>query len=162
MSASEEYFEIIAPICPVREDIAHSLLRITIRPIFYLGITSSMNMLLTIYDLSKDKNVFTKWINENTNIVNTIVKELTICCFFYDLKYDKDKNIVILDHKRKDNIIPVFVEIPDRDIYNAFRSFNEFKQYFYSLFSEYTIEQDELDRLILEENYEEEYFRLIV
>jgi len=161
-SAADDYFAIIAPVCPVREDVAHSLLRIAMRMIFYLGVTSNKYMFLNIEAINSNRPTFLEWVSANNKIVETIVKELTICCIFYDLKFDIEKNVVILDHKRTEEMKNVFHEMQDREIYKEFQSFEEFKAFFYSLFAEHQISQDELDRLILEEDYKEKYFDMML
>ena len=87
--------------------------------------------------------------DNNVRIIETIFNELVICCIFYDLKYDKRKRIVILDHEVGNT-------------YKDFQSFDEFKIYFHSLFNEVATTKDEIDRLILEECYENTYFSSLV
>jgi len=158
LGAAEGYFEIVAPLCPIREDIAHSLLRIATRPIFYLGVTSYEGILSTIKDINFGRLGFLKWLSRNNEMVADIVKELTICCFFYDLEYDKGKNAVVLNHKVDKLMESVFVEISDRDVYKEFLSFSDFKLFFYCFFKEFGISDCEIGRLILEESYEDSYF----
>ena len=156
--AAKDYFEMIAPLCHDKEDIAHSLLRLAIRPVFYLGITDSDGMFSYIEFINKNKHSFLGWLSSNKDIVMLIIKELTICCFFYSLKYDDEKKIVKLDHKVSREMEDVFVEIQDRDIYEEFSTFNSFKEYFYSFFHELGISNIEIDRIILEEGYKDEFF----
>jgi len=161
-TAAEGYFEIIAPICPIREDVAHSLLRIAMRMVFYLGVCKLDAMLTEIEYLTRNHPLFLKWLHNNMNMVALIMIELETCCIFYDLRFDIEKNAVILDHKRREEMKDVFSEVQDRDIFKEFLSFEDFKTYFYSLFAEYQISQDELNRLILEEDYKDNYFDLLL
>ncbi|MCL2360116.1 MAG: hypothetical protein FWC74_10275 [Candidatus Bathyarchaeota archaeon] len=156
--AAADYFRLIAPLCPAKEDIAHSLLRLAMRPVFYLPIADFENLLEIIMYINKDRPSFLKWLNENRDMIDLIFKELTICLFFYDLRYDDEKKIVILDHKVDEEMAYLFVEIPDRNIYKEFLSFDDFKEYYHSFFNAYGIGKEEIDRLILEEGYEVNFF----
>ena len=160
-TAAEDYFEIIAPICPDREDAAHSLMRIAMRTVFYLGVTDYSGIIANVKAINQHRPHFLEWVSANGKMVETIIKELTICCFFYDLKFDIEKNVVILNHKRSEIMRNVFYEVSDRDIFNEFLSFDNFKAFFYSMFDGIQISQDELDRLILEEDYKVKYFDLM-
>ena len=156
--AVDDYFEIISQICPVREDVAHSILRTGIRPMFYLGITSYEQTLSYIKETNPSRSVFLGWLAVNSKMVKTIVIELTVCCFFYNLSYSQEKSIVILNNKVDEHMESVFVEIPNKEIHEEFRSFSEFLQFFRSFCKGYGITSNEIDRLILEEEFEKNYF----
>jgi len=155
---AEDYFKLIAPLCPDNKDIAHSLLRLAMRMIFYLDIVSIDDMIAYIEYINKGRPTFLKWLYDNKELVALIIKELTICLFFYDLKYDEQKNIVVLDHKVDEIMAFAFTDIKDRNIYKEFSSFDDFKTYFRSFFSVYDIAESEIDKLILEEKYKERFF----
>ncbi|MCL2360115.1 MAG: hypothetical protein FWC74_10270 [Candidatus Bathyarchaeota archaeon] len=156
--AAADYFRLIAPLCPVKEDIAHSLLRLAMRPIFYMDVVDTENMFAYIEYVNRNRPPFLKWLNENRDMVDLIFKELTICLFFYALRYDEEKKIVVLDHKVDETMAYAFVEIQDRNIYKEFLSFSDFKEYYHSFFNEYGIAKSEIDRLILEQDYEKRFF----
>jgi len=156
ITAAEGYFEIIAPICPIREDVAHSLLRIAMRPLFYLGIVRLGAMLEEIKHLTRNNQTFLKWLSDNHGMVELIIAELRICGLLGFFDYDNVKDIVVLKPPDK-NVTDFFEETPDMSA-EEFPSFCDFKNYFYSLFSGYVISQDEIDRLILEEAYEKDYY----
>jgi len=156
--ASGDYFEKIAPLCEEYPEIAHSLMRIAIRPLFYCGLSSVEDVTDAISGINRERPVFLEWLEVNEWMVDLIVKELTVCCFFYDLKYDKVKKQVILDHKISKRMDDVFVEIDDKNISEQFSSFTEFRDYVCSLYSEFDLNEDEIDRLLLEEDYEQKYF----
>jgi len=158
--AAIDYFKLVAPICPDKGDIAHSLMRLAMRPIFYLGVGEVRSMFAYIEYVNRSRPSFLKWLSENQDIIALVIKELTVCCFFYDLRYDKEKNIVILNHKVDAEMACVFVEIQDRDIYKEFLSFNDFCEYFHSFLNAYGIAKNEIDRLILEEQYKERFFSI--
>jgi len=163
MNATEDYFEIIAPLCPIRGDIAHSLLRIAIRPLYYMWIDYS-TILSEVERINKDKPAFLCWLNDNKDMLKTIVNELDICCEFYALTHDHEKNIVILNQDC-DAVTATdgTIVLPARyGKSKEFSSFDDYKAYFYSSFSEYNISQDELDRLMLEEGYKDKYFDLML
>ena len=158
ISAADDYFAIIAHICPVREDVAHSLLRMAMRTFFYLGVTSNSDMILNIATINANRPTFLEWVSANNKLVETILKELTICCIFYDLRFEAEKNAVILDHRCSEEMKDVFCEIHDRNIYKEFLSFDDFRAYFYLMFEGVQTSQNELNRLILEEDYRNRYF----
>ena len=158
VSAAEDYFQMIAPLCPVRDDIAHSLLRIAIRPVFYMGIADVDSALDVIKGINKERHSFIHWLSQNTDILALVIKELTICCLFYTpFEYDIVKDVVVFNHQIDESMVDVFVEVPDRDIYEEFSTFDEFRIYFFSLFCEYNISQEELARLLQEENCEQNF-----
>jgi len=156
--AAVDYFGLIAHLCPDKEDIAHSLLRLAMRMVFYLPIAGFEDLLDFIVCINRGRPSFLKWLKENREMLALIYKELTICCFFYDLRYDDEKKIVILDHKVDEEMAYVFVEIQDRNIYKEFPSFSDFEEYFHSFFDAYGLAKDEIDRLILEEGYKATFF----
>ena len=156
--AAVDYFEKISPLCEKYPDIAHSLLRIAIRPLFYCGLSSKEDVLDAISGINRENSAFLAWLEKNECMVTMVVKELTVCCFFYDLKYDKVKKQVTLEHRVSKRKSDVFVEIKDKNIFEAFSSFEEFRAYVRSLYCEYDLNEDEIDRLMLEEDYEEKYF----
>ena len=156
VSAAEDYFEVIAPICLIREDIAHSLLRMAMRPVFYLGIVKLDAMLIEIEYLTRDNPPFLKWLSDNHDMVAFILAELQICGLLGFFDYDNIKDVVILKPPNKD-VTDFFEETSCLNI-KEFPSFEDFVNYFYTLFHEYKILRDEIDRLILEENYEKNYF----
>ena len=154
--AATDYFEKIAPLCEKYPEIAHSLMRIAIRCIFYCGICHAKDVIAQVNAINKGNPVYLTWLSKNEPMIEMIVKELTVCCFFYDLKCDGNK--VILDHKIKKEMAGVFVEIPDREIYQEFSTFEAFKDFIGKLYHEYDLKEDEIYRLILEEGYEKEFF----
>ena len=156
--AAVDYFEKIAPLCEKYPDIAYSLMRIAIRPLFYCGLSSGEDVLEAIGGINRGNSAFLAWLEKNEWMVTMIVKELTVCCFLYDLKYDKVRKQVILEHRISKRKTDVFVEISDKDIFVAFSSFKEFRSYVRSLYCEYDLNEDEIDRLMLEEDYEGKYF----
>ena len=156
-SAAIDYFKIIAPICMAREDVAHSLLRLAIRPIFYLGLCTADDILSNISIFISD-SYFCEWLYKNKQMVQMIVIELCVCCLFYDgFTFNEKRGVVVFSHSIDSTMNDIFVAVPDRNIYKEFVSFNEFCIYFRSLFAEYGVPQIELDRLILEEEYEKQY-----
>jgi len=110
--------------------------------------------------INRDRPSFLKWLSENKDLISLIFKELTICQFFYDLRYDEEKKIVILDHKIDAEMAYAFEEVQDRNIYKEFLSFNDFEEYFHSFFGAYGVAKDEIDRLIIEEEYKDRFFQL--
>ena len=86
-SAAIDYFNLIAQLCYTRTNIMHSLMRIAIRPIFYLGITDVENVIMYIKHINTGKADFLQWLETYTDDIENIVRELTICCFFYDMTY---------------------------------------------------------------------------
>jgi len=156
--ASSDYFEKVAPLCEEYPDIAYSLMRIAIRPLFYCGLTSAKDVLDAVGGINRENFVFLAWLEKNEDMVTMIVKELALCCFFYDLKYDKVRKQVILEHKISKRKADVFVEIKDKDIFETFSSYEEFRAYVRSLYCEYDLNEDEIDRVMLEEGYEKKYF----
>jgi hypothetical protein len=159
--AAIDYFKIVSSLCPSKPEIAHSIMRIAIRPLFYLGICEPRQMTMVIEKINKGRKKFLKWLEENANIIEIIIKELTICCFFYDMNYNNDKNLVVLNHKRKKEMSSIFVEIQDKNMYEEFSTFDSFRIFFHSLFNNCSISQNELDRLILEEDYKNKYFSYV-
>ena len=156
--AAGDYFEKIAPLCEEYPDIAYSLMRIAIRPLFYCGLSSKEDVLDAVGGINKDNSAFLTWLEKNEWMIPMIVKELTVCSFFYDLKYDKIRKQVILEHRISKRKADVFVEIADRNIFETFSSFEEFEAYVRSLYCEYDLNEDEVDRMMLEEDYEKKYF----
>ncbi|MCL2386409.1 MAG: hypothetical protein FWC89_02560 [Defluviitaleaceae bacterium] len=152
-SAARQYLEIISQLWPVSENIIHSILRIAMRPIFYLGVLTADDMIDVELSFNIKRSNFTEWLANQHDLVELIEIELVICCILYDLKYDNEKNQAVLDHKIQEDMAFIFTKIQDREIYMEFQSFDEFKLFFYSLFEDYPISQNELDRLILEEEY---------
>ena len=159
ISAGDDYLKLIAPICPVREDVAHSLMRIAMRPFFYAGIGDVASMMENINHASKGNLVFLEWVNINEKLVSLIIIELTICCLFYGgFSYDSSKDVVVFSYVRDEYAPDVLDTISVQNIYKVFKSFDEFRVYFYSLFDHYEISQVELDRIMLEEGYETLYY----
>lgn len=159
--AAEQYFEILRQLHPFDENNAHSLLRIAIRPIFYLGVKKG-SIMHYVLGLNKHKeSILLEWLEKHEGLITLVHNELAICCLLYELEYDKNKNSVILNHKITKEMADVFVEIPDREIFKEFQSFEDFKLFFYSLFQGYDVSQKELDRLILEEDYQNLYFNTL-
>jgi len=156
--ASSDYFEKIAPLCNEYPDIAHSLMRVAIRPLFYCGLSSEKDILDAIGGINRENSAFLAWLEKNECMVAMVVKELTVCCFLYDLKYDKMKKQVVLEHRISKRKADVFVEIADKNIFEAFSSYEEFRAYVRSLYCEYDLNEDEIDRMMLEEDYEKKYF----
>jgi len=159
VSAAEIYFEVIAPLCPIREDVAHSLLRIAMRPLFYLDIVELEHILPKIEYLGGNTPTFLKWLSNNHYMVSLVLEELQICGLLGFFDYDNIKDVVLLMPPDKD-LTDFFEKPPNIDI-KEFPSFDDFKNYFYSLFREYDISKDEIDRLILEENYESYYYSCV-
>jgi len=159
-SAAESYFEIISPICPIREDIAHSLLRIAMRPLFYLCIDKFEAILTEMKHLTRNNPTFLKWLSDNHDMVTLILAELRICGLLGFFDYDNVKDVVILKPYVKEVSCP-FEETHNIDI-KDFSTYNDFKNFFYSLFNGYEISHDEIDRIILEEDYEKKYYGCII
>jgi len=156
--AAGDYFEKIAPLCEKYPDIAHSLMRIAIRPLFYCGLTSVEDVASSVGGINRESPTFLDWLEQNEEMIPMIVKELAVCSFLQGLKYDKVKKQVILEHKISGRQADVFVEIEEKNISETFLTFAEFKDYVRSLYCEYDLKEDEVDRMLLEEDYEQEYF----
>jgi len=171
-SAFMYYCERVIPFCPTRPGIARSLLRIAIRPLFYLGYFETQTIieifksrevaeLVGIKNMKDDYAKFMVWLNENRELVDISIKELEVCCIFYDLAYDAAKNNVILNHAVEKEMEEVFVSVSDREI--EFHTFNEFRCFFGSMLRENNavLSDSEIDRIILEEGIKERYFDCI-
>ena len=156
--AAGEYFEKITPWCEKYPDIAHSLMRIAIRPLFYCGLTSIEDVASSIGGINRESPAFLDWLEQNEEMVPLIVKELAVGSFLQGLKYDKVKKQVILEHRTSRRQSDVFVEIEEKNISEVFSTFKEFRDYVRSLYCEYDLKEDEVDRMLLEEDYEQEYF----
>lgn len=150
--AAEDYFQMIEPLCLQNPAIVSDLLRIAIRPLFYLGITQEQDLLDSIYGINKERKAFLCWLKRNENLIFKSLIQLKTLCFFYELSYDKNLDKVILNHKIEEEMAYVFGK-KDRNIYKIFESFKEFKCFFSSFFEE--VSEDELDRMILEEKYQD-------
>ena len=174
-AAFEDYCVMIVPICPIRQNIAHSLLRIAIRPLFYLGYFDSQYIIeifksreiAGIFDrknMNGDYNQFIIWIMEHSGLVDLCVKELKLCCLFYDLYYDEIKNKVIFDRECEKSMEMAFSGVLENKIYKEFSSFEEFKYFFTFLFCENGIilNHEEIDRIIMEEEIKIKYFDKII
>jgi len=155
LAAAEDYFKIIVPLCPVREDAAHSLLRIAMRPLYYMGVCKFAEILTEIEYLGRNNPSFLKWISDNKDMSALVLTELQICGRIHLFDYDNVRDIVILkpfDTTWLDE---------EKGIYKELASFDDFKIYFCSLFVGYEILPEEIDRIILEEGYEKRYYDCI-
>jgi hypothetical protein len=173
-SAFEDYCLLVIPICPQRPNIARSLLRVAIRPLFYLGYCESQIVIeilksreiAGLFDRENMNSIYTEfliWMTEHSDLIDLCVKDLKLCCFLYDLYYDEVKNKVILNHKLKKDMETVFFGVADIEIYKEFSVFEEFKIFFLHLFHEngLVLNDEERNRIITEERIEKEYFSKI-
>ena len=143
------YCEAIAKICPKRPAVAPSILRVAIRPIFYLGYSDPDEILLWLeYKLDNTKTIkdFLSWLKNEKTLLETCLEELKICCDFYDLKYSEVTNSVILkdDYGKK----------------TEFKSFKEFRTFYENQFEHLNILTEEIERIIGEEGYIKEFDKI--
>lgn len=143
------YCEIIAKIYHKRPDIVHSILRVAVRPIFYLGYSDSDTIILWLeYKLDKTKIIqkFLAWLRKEENLLKTCLEELKICSDFYDLKYSELNNLVIL----KDDYGKI----------TEFKFFQDFKNFYVSKFDYLKISEEEIERIMEEEKYIKEFEKI--
>ena len=120
----------------------HSLLRLALRALFYMGVERTDEVLSFIREYAekfKDSEKLCEFVEDNEAMVSVIVDELMLCCDFYDTEYDSGKNAVTLE---------------DTVFYNI----SDFEKYFTECFRKRNIPEEEIKRIFVEENYEK-FFR---
>ena len=164
--ATEDYFKVISPLCPKYSNIAHSLLRIAVRPLYYMGCCEPQEMYSAIATMAKDDAEFIVWLKEHIDLLELCAKELAITYIFSELTYFPSLNQVQLNFVRDEEvagIIPYYNVITKdlRKINIGFSGFQEFRIFASTFFEKLNISQEEIDLILYEENFEKE-FELII
>ena len=80
----------------------HSLLRLVMRPLFYMGYEEPTAPMAVINSMrTKDPGCFTDadalygFMERSIPLVMLIIKELKLCCEFYDVHYDRSQDAVV-------------------------------------------------------------------
>ncbi len=126
----------------------HSLLRLFIRPLFYMGYENPETVLDFVYyckehhvrnenDKFKHPNELCKFMKENSMLILKVVDELQLCCAYYDVEYSAEKNAVIFRNQ-------------------VFHNIEELWQCFLADFQKLDIPDDEISRIFEEESKEYE------
>lgn len=122
----------------------HSLLRLIIRPLFYMD---CMTTEFVIEFIKANQNNFKhplmlcNYMKENADMISVIIDELMLCCDFYDTVYDAEKNAVTHDNQ-------------------IFYHSSDFKNCFFAYFRNYNIPEEEINRIFTEENYEDDFKKI--
>lgn len=160
--AAEGYFEIISPLCPKYPNIAHSLLRIAVRPLTCLGYWEQEEMYYAIETLMQVDTKFLSWLKEHIELIGVCSKELAITYILSDIRYAPLFNQVQLDFVRDEEIavlIPYY-DIITKDLNNInmeFSSYQEFRIFAAAFFERLNISQEEIDLILFEEKFEKEF-----
>lgn len=160
--ATEDYFKVISPLCPKYSNIAHSLLRIAVRPLSYLDYWEPQEMYFAIATMVKDDAEFIAWLEKHIDLLELCAKELAITYIFSELRYFPSLNQVQLNFVRDEEvagIIPYynFITKDLREINMGFSGFQEFRIFASTFFEKLNISQEEIDLILSEENFEKEF-----
>lgn len=126
----------------------HSLLRLFFRPLFYMGYENPETPLVFVNFYKnhpvrnenasfKHPNELCEFMKENTALVSKIVEELQLCCDYYDVDYNTEKNAVVFREQ-------------------VFHNIEELWRYFLVDFQKLDISDDEIRRIFEEESKEYE------
>ena len=122
----------------------HSLLRLFVRPLFYMGYETPADYIDYCKSHSgRNENIKLKqsdelcdFMKENIALISKIIEELQLCCEYYDVDYSAEKNAVIFRNRVFHNIEELWqcfledfqkLEIPDDEISRIFEE--ESKEY---------------------------------
>ena len=118
----------------------HSLMRVFLRPMFYMGYEDPTAPMAVVHtcstrepDCYMDANALYKYMEERISLTEKIIEELRLCCDYYDVGYSKKQNAVLLrDH--------------------VFRNLDELWEFFLADFRNLNIPDDEIRRIFEEES----------
>lgn len=119
----------------------HSVLRLIIRPLFYIGFETVNDVLEFIKDEAdnvKHPVELYDYAEQNSEMISAIINELKFCCGFYDISYSPAANAAACNNIK-------------------FCSLDDFKSYFVSCCKEHNIDENEIPRIFLEENFAEQF-----
>lgn len=123
----------------------HSVLRLLIRPLFYIDLETVNDVLEFIQNRADSISrpfELCSYMEQNSEMISAVINELEFCCNFYDISYSAAANAVICN-----------------DI--NFRSLDDFKGYFVSCCREHNIDENEIPRIFVEENFAEHFNKII-
>jgi hypothetical protein len=160
--AAEDYLKVISPLCPKYANIAHSLLRIAVRPLSYMGCSESPEMYSAIATMVKDNSEFIAWLNEHVDLLELCAKELVITYILSELRYFPSLNQVQLNFVRDEEVagITPYYDVITKylpKISMSFSDFQEFRIFASTFFEKLNISQEEIDLILSEENFEKEF-----
>lgn len=134
--AAKQLFINISPYYTKNKELFHSLIRLSIRPLYYINLNSSTDILNWIEDEFKNSNElnldFINWLNINPELIKLSLKELKLCNKICDLEFIKKYNYIMLITNNK-----------------IFNNFNEYKKYFYICFKKLNISKNEIEKIIV-------------
>jgi hypothetical protein len=165
--ATGDYFRVISPLCPKFPNIAHSLLRIAVRPLSYLGCWEPKEMYSAIETFVKEDVEFLAWLKENMRLLELCVEELAITYILSGLRYVPLLKQVQINFVRDEEIAGIipYYNILTKDFYKIntrFYSFQEFRIYASTFFERLNISQEEIDRILSEEEFEKVFEPMLI
>lgn len=113
----------------------HSLMRIFLRPLFYMGYEdpeTPMDVIDQEPHCYKNAGALSKYMEENIPMTAKVIEELRLCCDYYDVEYSEKQNAFLF-----------------RD--NVFQDMDELWEFFLEDFRKLDITEDEIRRIFEEE-----------
>ncbi|MCI8802875.1 MAG: hypothetical protein HFG01_05980 [Oscillibacter sp.] len=127
----------------------HSLMRIFLRPLFYMGYQDPRAPMAVVHTWSaqkpncyKDADALYRYMEENILLAAKVIEELDLCCEYYGVEYCKKLNAVLFGEQifhDIDELREIFLEdfrklnLPDDEIFRIFEE--ESDGYYLSEFS---------------------------
>lgn len=139
IDAAQDYFDFIELNLSDGKLIDADIVRVAIRPVFYLGILDMKNMINYVNNHIYNCPLAKHFLANNLSLVDKAVKILESCCDYYNIRYDSINNCVLLTRRNNESFV--------------FKKFEEFKEVITRDFGKFDLSDKELERIIKEEKF---------